>query len=122
MKKLLFFCFLCLPALLFSQSNTSHPAVTNSQTYGYIDGTRMDSLNAEYAVFDLGTRRSFFDFGQSVTREKTRVTDEKGEPLMFATDSFSFVLNFLYFNGWQFSQADFRGAKYKFIVKKRHDK
>ena len=120
MKKLLFFCFLCQPVLVFSQSNTSHSAVTNSQTFGYVDGIRMDSLNAEYAVFDWSTRRSFFDYGQSITRKKTRVTDEKGEPLMFATQSYSFILNFLYFNGWQFSQVGF-GAD-RFIVKKRHDK
>ena len=106
--------------LVFSQSNTSHPAVTNSQTFGYVDGIRMDSINAEYAVFDWSTRRSFFDYGQSITRKKTRVTDEKGEPLMFATQSYSFILNFLYFNGWQFSQVGF-GAD-RFIVKKRHDK
>ena len=119
MKKFLCICLLFQSIQGSSQSNTGNVAVTNAQTFGYVDGIRMDSLNAEYALFDWGSRRSFFDYGQSVTKKMARVTDKKGERLMFAGQSVPFMLNFLYFNGWQLIQDDFRN--YQFIIKKRHD-
>lgn len=124
MKKLLFFCFLCQSVFAFSQIKPTQTAVTDPQTFGYVDGIRIDSLNAEYAQFEWGAQRLFFDYGQSSTRKKTTVTDEKGEPLKFASHSVSFTLNFLYFNGWQFTQAYYSHYDKTdlFIMKKRHNK
>ena len=124
MKKFLFSCFLFQSVLVFSQIKPVQPAITDPQTFGYVDGIRIDSINVEYAQFEWGAQRLFFDYGQSSTRKNTTVTDEKGDPLKFASHSVSFTLNFLYFNEWQFSQAYYsRNDKTDlFIMKKRHDK
>ena len=122
MKKLLIFCFLWQSLPAFSQLETAPDAVTNFQTYGYVDGVRIDSLNAEYATFEWGFDKLFFSYGQSETRKKKTVTNEKGEPLIFPRQSLSFSLNFLYFNGWELAQAYFNQS-YKtdiLILKKRH--
>lgn len=123
MKKLLFFSFLWQFQPAFSQIASAPPVVVNPQTFGYADGVRLDSLSAEYATFEWGAERLFFDYGQSQTRKKRTVTDEKGEPLLFVRQTISFALNFLYFNGWQLTQAYY--SQYDktdiFILKKRHD-
>lgn len=123
MKKLLFFCFLCQSLTAFSQMKPVQPAVTDPQTFGYVDGIRIDNLIAEYATFEWGAERLFIDYGQSGTRKKTTVTDKNGEPLMFARHSISFTLNFLYFNGWELNQAYYNQFDKTdvLIMKKRHN-
>ncbi len=123
MKKILFFYFLCFALTGFSQIKPAQTAVTDAQTSGYVDGIRIDNLIAEYATFEWGAERLFFDYGQSGTRKKTTVTDKKGEPLMFARHSLSFTLNFLYFNGWELKQAYYNEADKTdmLIMKKRHE-
>lgn len=108
MSKLLFFCFLWQFQPAFSQVKPPPPVVLNPQTFGYVNGTRLDSLNAEYATFELGTEKLFFDYGQPQTRKKTTVTDEKGAPFLFVTQSIPFALNFLYFNGWELTQVSYK--------------
>lgn len=123
MKTFLCTCFLFSFLFVFSQTRTSPPVVTSPQTFGYVDGTRIDSLNAEYATFEWGAERLFFDYGQSQTRKKTTVTDENGDPLMFARHSKAFTLNFLYFNKWQLNKAYYNLSEKNevFIMKKLHD-
>lgn len=94
------------------------PVAINPQTFGCVDGVRIDSLKAEYATFQWGAEKLFFHYGQSETRKKTIVTNEKGEVLVFPRQSISFALNFLYFNGWELKQASNMDV---FILKKRHD-
>jgi hypothetical protein len=122
MKKLLIFCFLWQSLPVFSQLETTTTAVTNFQTYGYVDGVRLDSLNAEYATIEWGFSKLFFNYGQSTTRKKKTVTNEKGQPMMFAEQSLSFSLNFLYFNGWELEQAyyDPSDKTDMLILKRRH--
>ena len=124
MRKLLFFCLLLQLQPAFSQVKTPPPVVTSPQTFGYVDRIRLDSLNAEYAAFELGTEKLFFDYGQPQSRKKTTVTDEKGAPFLFVAQSIPFALNFLYFNGWELSQTYYNqyDKMGDFILKKRHDR
>ena len=119
MKIILIFCFLWQSLPAFSQQNATSAVVTNPKTFAFVDGQRLDSLDAEYATFEWGAERLFFNYGQSATRKKTTVTNEKGEPFMFARQTIPFTLNFLYFNGWEPSRIYF--DKQTFILKKRHD-
>lgn len=123
MRKLLFIVFLCQGATVFSQGMTGQPAVTDAHTFGYVDGIRMDSLNAEYAQFEWRFEKLLFNYGESSSRKRTTVTDEKGNPFVFGRQSISFTLNFLYFNGWQFAQPyyNYEDKTDIFIVKKIHN-
>ena len=105
MKKLVFIFTLFQYSSVFSQTNSDQLSIIDPQTYGYVNGIRLDSLNVEYAQFEWGFQRLFLDYGQEESRKKKTVTDAKGNPLLFARQSVSFALNFLYFNGWQFTQA-----------------
>lgn len=120
MKKLLLFCLLWQSLPAFSQTKTAPAAITNFQTYGYVDDVRLDSLNAEYATIEWGFSRLYFSYGQSESRRKKTVTDKKGEPMMFAEQSLSFSLNFLYFNGWELAQAYYdRSEKTDILILKK---
>ena len=122
MKKLIVIFILCQYTSVFAQTNSGQLSITDPQTYGYVNGIRLDSLNAEYAQFEWGFQKLFVDYGQEESRKKTTVTDVKGNPLLFARQSVSFTLNFLYFNGWQFSQAYYSHSDKTdmVILKKRH--
>jgi len=123
MKKLVFIFILFQYSSVFSQTNSGQLSITDPQTYGYVNGIRLDSLNAEYAQFEWGFQRLFLDYGQEESRKKKTVTDAKGNPLFFARQSVSFTLNFLYFNGWQFSQAYYsHGDKTDMVILKRRHK
>lgn len=120
MKKLVLILILFRWVTVFSQTNSEQPSITDSQTYGYVNGIRLDSINAEYAQFEWGFQRLFLDYGQEESRKKTTVTDLKGNPLFFARKSLAFTLNFLYYNGWQFSQAYYNYAgKTDIVILKR---
>lgn len=86
MKKLLFLCLILQSLFAFSQSpEGSQLAVINFKTYGDVDGIRLDSLDAQYAQFYTWRGESVtFDYGQSGSRKKMAVTDNKGVPLIFA--------------------------------------
>ena len=104
MKTLLSCYFFLLPFLGSSQSVIASPLATvSTKTYGYIDGKRLDSIDAEYAQFDLGISSVSFDYGQTWTRrEDLYLKDNSGNDLFFANDgNLAFALNFFYYNGWQ---------------------
>jgi hypothetical protein len=111
---------LVLPALMFfwlptfaqTSQNTQEDAadftvVMNPKTYGYVNGVRLDSLDAVYGEFSrYSVGRIYFDFGQVWNKRKEMtVTDKNGKPLVFLTSTNSIFLNFFYFNGWQLDKA-----------------
>ncbi len=106
---LLFFCF---PA--FSQTTQNAPensadftVVTDPKTYGYINGIRLDSLEAVYAEFSRYRGEGlYFDYGQKRGKRKDMaITDQKGKLLVFVPYTTAAFLNFFYFNGWQLDKA-----------------
>jgi hypothetical protein len=121
MKKLLFVCFIFQSLFAFSQSQERSPlTVINSHTYGYVNGVRLDSIDAQYGQIETRLETIAFDFGQLGGRKKMIVTDDKGAPLIFARTNTTFQLNFFYFNGWELAHSYHESGKTEtFILKKR---
>ena len=105
---------LVIPA--FSQQTTiSHtadtsdipPVISKFQTYGYIDGVRLDSINTQYAeFFTKGIDGIGFNYGQNPQKRKdASIKDRQGVPLMFLDRSTAFMLNFFYYNGWELANS-----------------
>ena len=129
MKSLLpVFLFFCVPS--FGQTAQNVPenlsdftVVMNPKTHGYINGVRLDSVDAVYGEFSRYSGESlYFDYGQKREKRKEMIiTDKKGKPLVFLPYTNSIFLNFFYFNGWQldkaFSVSD--GSMGSFILKKK---
>jgi len=108
MKIFIFFCFIFQSLFAFSQSQErSALAVINPKTHGYVNGIRLDSIDADY--------------GQLGGRKKLTVTDNNGSALIFARTSLTFLLNFFYFNGWELAHSyhDYSEKSEVFIFKKR---
>ncbi len=81
--------------------------VNNYNTYGYIDGKRLDSIDAAFATFAPRTYDEvLFDYGQPARKVKEyALTDSTGIPLMFSNHSLSFLLNFFNYNKWTLYQT-----------------
>jgi hypothetical protein len=100
MKKFILLYFIFLTVCAFSQDDNyssaqSQPVVINFKTYGYI-GTRLGSVDAQFAEFSIGTEESTFDYGQHrVKRKELRISDNKGTLLLFPTTQMAFLLFFL---------------------------
>ena len=96
------------------------PTATSFRTYGYIDGKRLDSLDAVFAEFNWRAQdRVVFDYGQQVSRVKQyAITDAKGVPMIFPSHSYAFLLNFFHYNGWEFVQAYGDSLGRVYILKK----
>lgn len=45
MKKLVLILILFRWVTVFSQTNSEQPSITDSQTYGYVNGIRLDSIS-----------------------------------------------------------------------------
>ena len=109
MKNAVLFCLLlqlygAIAQNIQSQVATApSPVITGFKTYGYINGVRLDSVDAQYATIGWrGGSQATFDFGHFRDGKKElTVTDSKRMPLEFANTSIAFALNFFYFNGWQ---------------------
>lgn len=122
MKKLVFLCFIFQSLFAFCQSQErSKIAVPNFQTYGHVNGVRLDSVDAQYGQLETRAESIAFDYGQLGGRKKMTVTDDKGAPLIFARTNITFLLNFFYFNGWELAQSyhDYYEKSEIFILKKR---
>lgn len=122
MKKLLFLCFIFQSLFAFSQSPDRRKlAATNFQPYGYVNGLRLDSIDAQYGQLEPRAGSIAFDYGQLGGRKKMTVTDDKGAPLIFARTNITSLLNFFYFNGWELAQSyhDYYEKSEIFILKKR---
>lgn len=128
MKKNLLIFLLFLSAKVFSQNAVENPAVavTSYKTFGYADGKRLDSIDAQYAEFSWhGFSQTIgFNYGQSKDiRRGITITDSIGNPLEFETNSLTFRLNFFYFNGWKLT-ATYRndsGLPDEIILEKRNN-
>ena len=106
---LLSFCF---PAFSQSAQNTQQnladfTVVTDPKTYGYVNGIRLDSLEAVYGEFSKYRGEGlYFDYGQKRDKRKDMVvTDKNGKPLVFVPYTTAIFLNFFYFNGWRLDTA-----------------
>ena len=80
------------------------PPVNNFETHCYVNGVRLDSINAPYATFDAKlSGQILFDYGQVPNTKKAMlITDSRNNPLSFVRNDNMFVLNLLYYNGWEF--------------------
>ncbi len=107
MKQLLLLLALFLFVQGYSQVDKS-VSLLESNTYGYVDGIRLDSIDAAYAVFDVNVgNRVHFNFGQNLTdSKKFLVTDTKGKPLSFPINSAAFLFNFFHYNRWELVSSD----------------
>ncbi len=130
MKLLLILMFLLFVCTLFSQPvGRTAPGRANAASapmsfniYGYINGVRLDSLNASYATFNWRSNREMvmFDYGQDkVANTNLILTDLKGIPLVFALRSSSFVLNFFHYNHWEFVNTYLNNGDTWWILKKQ---
>ncbi len=86
--------------LAFSQNDPNIQKVTGSNTYGYIGGIRLDSVQAEYAQFYWRLEKEIaFEYGQKWERNKElAITDINGKILQFERANTPIALNFFYFN------------------------
>jgi hypothetical protein len=63
-KKLLFLFFLLPAGMAFSQNTgAGQLAVRSFKTYGFVDGTRLDSIDATYAEFEWRSNSLIFNTG-----------------------------------------------------------
>jgi hypothetical protein len=123
MKYSFFLFFLVSGFSAFSQDNTQFaPPVVNTHTYGYIDGVRLDSVQAEYAGFRSRGDKLIFDYGQPGPARAQFVKDSTGRLLTFTRSNITFLLNFLYFNGWQLDESTDTLDPTLYILRKRHRK
>jgi hypothetical protein len=120
MKPILFFLLLISSVHAFSQGTPDDQLFTTSfKTSGYIDGIRLDSLDAAYAILTFNNSSLFFNYGQQINGKRDyKVTDNKGKPLNFVNNELAFSLNFLYFNGWELDQVE-ENFTQTYILKKR---
>lgn len=128
MKKILFIYLLFLSLKVFSQNEVEKPAVPVSdyKVFGYVNGKRLDSIDAQYAEFSwhFFSQTIGFNYGQSKdVRRGITITDSGGNPLEFETNSLAFRLNFFYFNGWKLATAyrNDSGLPDEIILEKRKD-
>lgn len=87
---------------------TSRQVVNIAKTFGYVDGVRLDSIDARYAEFNWRLLQSglTFDYGQSgAKRRKMVITDKDGRLLVFEPNNITMILNFFYFNGWELAHV-----------------
>src|SRR4051794_2061967 len=70
------------------------------KTRGYINGNRLDSIDARFAVVQLWRGGICFDYGQNWKKFKElSITNNVGQVLEFETNTFAAALNFLFYNG-----------------------
>lgn len=102
MKKLLLITLILQTSFAFSQAaETDAVYLKTYKTYGYVNGVRLDSIDAAYAQFGKKMESVFFDYGQDGKRKDMVITDKNGLPLIFPRyDYYIFKINFFYYNGW----------------------
>ena len=121
MTKLLFLFFLLPTGMALSQNTESQLAVRSFKTYGFVDGMRLDSIDAKYAEFEWRSNLLIFNTGLYGNRKRITVTDKNGTPLLFTDPRTSLALNFFYFNGWELDRVypNELSKASQFILKKR---
>lgn len=116
MKTLLLFLFVSTSALAYSQNNdpsldkynaykdeSSKIKLKSYLVYGYVNGIRLDSINAKYGEFFMWTPGNYqFDYGQERNkRNEMTIKVKTGGNLIFEQRSLAAILNFMNFNGWE---------------------
>lgn len=119
---ILSFCLLS-GLTLFAQKETPLP---NTNQYGYVNGIRLDSIQATYAQADITAgmrmvagnliRRFTFEYGQKAKNEsEARITDKAGNVFTFYNTAEA--LNFFDYNGWQMVIININ--PYQILLKKK---
>lgn len=105
---------------LYADTSGLLPAVFNYKTHGYVDGVRLDSVNAQYAEFGWkGTDGISFYYGQNYTKRKDLfVKNSLNAPFIFINRDRAFLLNFFYFNGWELANTTNPQVDGTFLLKK----
>jgi hypothetical protein len=67
--------------------------------YGYVNGTRIDTINVKYVLIETSTVRAYFDYGQEATQKEKSIKTSDGRETRFY--NMAEALNFLDFNGWE---------------------
>lgn len=107
--------------------------------FGYLNGFRLDSINAHYAVayFEseiskqsidyensniyVSSPKLCFTFQMENNKKKTFVRDSKGNTVSFR-GNMAAALNFLYFNDWDLANIVYEDSSmhsYYFLLKRR---
>lgn len=107
-------------ASLYTDTSGTLPAVYNYKTHGYIDGVRLDSINAQYAEFAvIGVDGVSFYYGQNPSKRKDLfVRNKQNVPFIFINRGRTFLLNFFYYNGWELTNTTNPQADGSFLLKK----
>lgn len=107
MKPLFFIVLLLCGTYCFAQNE--HP-LDNIYQYGYVNGQRLDSIEAKYGQADITLgmriaagntiRRFTFEYGQKWKNEnEIRITNKEGKVFTFINTAEA--LNFFDYNGWE---------------------
>jgi hypothetical protein len=73
----------------FSQDDNNsyaqnQPVVINFKPYIYIGGKRLDSVDAQFAIFSLGNEDVTFDYGQHWVKGKELPISDNNVPRLYA--------------------------------------
>ncbi|HWI92390.1 MAG TPA: hypothetical protein VNT20_14010 [Flavisolibacter sp.] len=105
---------------VYTDTSGMLPAVYNYKTHGYIDGIRLDSVNAQYAEFGWqGVDGVSFYYGQNPSKRKDLfVRNRQNIPLIFTNRDRAFLLNFFYYNGWELANITNPQSDGRFVLKR----
>ena len=134
MKSILFLFFTLLALGLSAQSGEH-----SNGFFGYLNGIRLDSINAHYAVayfkpeiskqsVDYENSNTYisppklcFTFQMEDNKKNVFIKDSKGNTVSFR-GNMAATLNFLYFNGWDLANIVYEDSSmhsYYFLLKRR---
>jgi hypothetical protein len=131
MQKLLILLIL-IPSIAFSQrtkNGNDEIPLENFRQYGYINGLRLDSIDAKYGQAGItagmqiltgnAIRRLVFEYGQRWKNEsEVRITDKEGKVFTFSNTAEA--LNFFDYNGWDFVLVNLN--PYQILLRKKDAK
>lgn len=124
---LIFFAFSFVSAFgqetsvsLYADTSGMLPVVFDYKTHGYINGIRLDSVNAQYAEFGWkGIDGISFYYGQNYSKRKELfVSNKQNVPFIFLNRGRAFLLNFFYYNGWELANTSNPQSDGTFMLKK----
>jgi hypothetical protein len=121
------FILLLIPTIAFSQRNKEEEILLdNTHQYGYVNGVRLDSINAIYGQAGITAgmtvlagnyiRRLVFEYGQHWKNEsEARITNKEGKAFTFFNTAEA--LNFFEYNGWNFVLVNLN--PYQILLRKK---
>ena len=95
------------------------------ETYGYVDGVRLDSLPSRYIHVSVFGGTIHVDYGQHASLREQRVNDKEGKKITFdrfATYGLGALLNFFDYNGWEYKDnlVEPRSSNKFFVFNKKN--